>query len=146
MKVMVTGGAGYIGSHTAHKLLAAGYEVIIYDNLSTGFNAAVPGAAELVIGDILDQKHLAQTIKEKSISAVVHCAAKIIVPESILKPLEYYETNVMGMVSLLKACAEEKVKKVVFCSAAAVYAGPVSVGPVAESALTKPPIPTVTQS
>lgn len=121
MKVLVTGGAGYIGSHTTQKLLDAGYEVVVYDNLSSGFAEAVPGAAKLIVGDILDFHNLSRVIQEESISAIIHFAAKLIVPESLKKPLEYYENNTIGVWSLAKACSVTGVKKVIFSSTAAVY-------------------------
>lgn len=121
MTVLVTGGAGYIGSHTLYKLLESGFNPIAYDNLSTGFLEALPLGVEFVKGDILDLQLLTQTMIEKKVEAVIHFAAKLIVPESIIKPLEYYENNTQGVICLAKACKDAGVKKVVFSSTAAVY-------------------------
>lgn len=121
MKVLVTGGAGYIGSHTTQKLLKAGHEVIVYDNLSTGFVEAIPLCAQFIRGDVLDTFKLENILRSLGIEAVIHFAAKLIVPESLIKPLEYYENNTMGVLSLAKACVAANVRKVVFSSTAAVY-------------------------
>jgi UDP-glucose 4-epimerase len=138
MKILVTGGAGYIGSHTVQKLLNAGYEVVVYDNISTGFIEAVPKGADLVIGNILDRPHLARILEEKKISAVVHFAAKLVVPESLEQPLAYYENNTMGVCSLAHACVSSGVKKIIFSSTAAVYGETVGSGLINESSPTLP--------
>ncbi len=121
MRILVTGGAGYIGSQTAQKLIEAGHDVVVYDNLSTGFKNAIPEKADFIFGDVRDRLMLSRIIKDKAIEAVVHFAAKLIVPESIEKPTEYYENNTLGVVALTQACIENNVKKIVFSSTAAVY-------------------------
>ena len=93
MKIFVTGGAGYIGSHTVQKLLEAGFEVVVYDNITTGFREAIPLSAVFVFGDVRDKTLLSQVIKQHQIGAVIHFAAKLNVAESIRLPLDYYENN-----------------------------------------------------
>src|SRR5215471_11229519 len=94
MRILVTGGAGYIGSHTVQQLLACGYEVTIYDNLSAGHHRAVP-AARLVIGDLCDVNHLDQLLIAHRIEAVVHFAAYCYVGESVTNPSKYYANNLV---------------------------------------------------
>lgn len=138
MKVLITGGAGYIGSHTAQKFLDAGYDVVIFDNLTTGFRQAVPAKASFVQGDVRNQEHLTQVIRDHKIESVVHFAAKLIVPESIEKPLDYYENNTAGVMSLARACIATNVDKVVFSSTAAVYGDANVEGLVTEESVTRP--------
>ncbi len=121
MHILVTGGAGYIGSHTVDVLLEKGFKVTVLDNLTTGFREAVPAEAELVVGDVRDHELLIRIFSQNKFSAVVHFAAKLIVPESIEQPLEYYENNIGGVLSLINACRIAKVDKIVFSSTAAVY-------------------------
>ena len=97
-KILVTGGAGYIGSHTVKKLGEAGYEVVIYDNLSTGSAAAIL-YGELIQGELNDPKHLAQVFTQHQFDAVLHFAASISVPESLEKPLDYYYNNTCKVVN-----------------------------------------------
>ena len=121
MNVLVTGGAGYIGSHTSQALLEAGFKVIILDDLSTGFRQAVPSGAEFIEGKVHDLELVTRILKEKNIQAVLHFAAKLVVPESVSKPLEYYDNNVVGTLRLLQACELVGVNRFVFSSTAAVY-------------------------
>ncbi len=121
MKILLTGGAGYIGSHTAQALINSGHEVIVFDNLTTGIRSSIPKNAEFVKGDVRDRESLESTLRKYSIEAVIHFAAKLIVPESIEKPIEYYENNTVGVLTLAQACVAVGVKKVVFSSTAAVY-------------------------
>lgn len=121
MNILVTGGAGYIGSHTAQALLNSGHQIIIFDNTTTGFLEAIPLGAKFVRGDVRKRDLLVDVLKKYSIEAVVQFAAKLIVPESIEKPMEYYENNTMGVLALTQACVEANVKMVVFSSTAAVY-------------------------
>jgi UDP-glucose 4-epimerase len=123
MRVLLTGGAGYIGSHVARCLKGQGHEVIIYDNLSTG-SLLVERYAHLVVGDILDGARLDEAFAAYHPDVVMHFAAKIVVPESVEKPLLYYENNVAGSLSLLQAVARHGVDKFVFSSSAAVYGIP----------------------
>lgn len=121
MRILVTGGAGYIGSHTAQKLIDAGHDVFVYDNLSTGFSAALPKQSQFIMGDVRDAVLLGRVLKDKKIEAVIHFAAKLVVPESILHPLDYYENNTFGVLGLVKACQQQGVSKIVFSSTAALY-------------------------
>ncbi|MGB9813738.1 MAG: UDP-glucose 4-epimerase GalE [Thermovenabulum sp.] len=122
-RVFVTGGAGYIGSHAVKMLGEEGFEVAVYDNLSTGKSSSVL-YGRLIKGDILDYEALKNAILEFKPDAVMHFAAKIVVPESVEKPLLYYENNTMGALNVLKAMREAKVKKFIFSSTAAVYGQP----------------------
>lgn len=138
MKVLVTGGAGYIGSHTAQALLEAGHKVVVFDNLSTGFKEAIPAGCEFVTGDVRNTEALTRVLTDFQIEAVVHFAAKLIVPESVEKPLEYYENNTVGVMSLAHACINAKVDKVVFSSTAAVYGNATTEGLITEKSPTAP--------
>lgn len=141
MKILVTGGAGYIGSHTAQELLKAGHEVYVFDNLSTGFEQAIPKGSQFIIGDIRDTEVVEKTLRLHHIDSVIHFAAKLIVPESVTKPYEYYDNNVGGVISMVKACKEQKIKNFVFSSTAAVYGDENADVPVLETAKTKPASP-----
>ena len=132
MKVLVTGGAGYIGSHVVKALGEKGYRVLTYDNLSTGRPQAV-FYGELVEGDLLDRAKLAEVIQTFQPAAVMHFAAHIVVPESVDKPLKYYINNVQGTLNLLSSMAQNGVKKLIFSSSAAVYGQPQTI-PVPEGA------------
>lgn len=122
MKVLITGGAGFIGSHVVRLLLNAGHDAVIYDNLSTGHKETVDKRAGLIIGDIQDKEKLKKALK--GIDAVIHMAGLIIVPESVKDPIKYSTVNVLGSVSLLEAMNEIGVKKIVFSSSACVYGTP----------------------
>ena len=137
MNVLVTGGAGYIGSHTVRKLIAAGHTPVVYDSLATGFREAVPTGVKLIVGDVRDSELLTKSLREHQIQAVIHFAAKLIVPESVEKPLEYYENNVFGTLKTLEACGQAGVRKFIFSSTAAVYGNPAKV-PVTETSQTGP--------
>lgn len=123
MKVLVCGGAGYIGSHMVRALLASGREVVVYDNLSTGHREALPGIA-LVVGDLRDGQALARTFATHQIGAVLHFAARSLVGESVALPLDYYAQNVGGTLNLLQAMVRADVDRIVFSSTAAVYGIP----------------------
>jgi UDP-glucose 4-epimerase len=122
-KILVTGGAGYIGSHTVKQLGQAGYDVVVYDNLSTGIPEAVT-YGQLVVGSLEDTNLLAATFAEHNFEAVLHFAASISVPESVSDPLAYYSNNTMNTLNLLRQCQRFGVKKLVFSSTAAVYGQP----------------------
>lgn len=122
-KVLVTGGAGYIGSHTVRQLGEAGYDVVVYDNLSSGSAASVI-YGELVIGSLDDRNLLAQIFSQHKFDAVLHFAAHLSVPESIVKPLDYYSNNTCNTLNLLRCCQLFDVKKIIFSSTAAVYGQP----------------------
>jgi len=137
MTVLVTGGAGYIGSHMVLELLAAGEKVLVIDNLSTGSRAAVPAGVPLVVGDVGDQLALVALIREHNVDAIVHFAGSIVVPESVVDPLGYYNNNTVKSRALIAAAVEARVKHFIFSSTAAVYGMP-SVNPVSEGSELKP--------
>jgi UDP-glucose 4-epimerase len=119
-KVLVTGGAGYIGAHVATELLNEGYSVRIYDDFSNGLHKRVDGKfRDIVEGDILDREKLLQAMQ--GVDAIIHLAAKKAVEESVKNPLNYYESNVGGTLNLLAAMSAKGVKTIVFSSSAAVY-------------------------
>ncbi|UFN48562.1 UDP-glucose 4-epimerase GalE [Roseomonas sp. OT10] len=136
-KILVTGGAGYIGSHATLALLDAGYEVVVLDNLSSGLREAVPPGVPLIQGDVADAALVGRTLREHGAQAVMHFAASLIVPESVKKPLLYWRNNVGGVLGMLEGCAAAGVRHVVFSSTAAVYGIPETV-PVAEDTPTRP--------
>ncbi|RDH87473.1 MAG: UDP-glucose 4-epimerase GalE [endosymbiont of Escarpia spicata] len=123
--ILITGGAGYIGSHTAHQLGEAGERLITLDNLSTGFREAVL-YGELVVGDTGDQALVSRVLKEHDIDTVLHFAAHTVVPESVEDPLKYYGNNTCNTRSMLQCCAEAGVENFIFSSTAAVYGTPES--------------------
>jgi UDP-glucose 4-epimerase len=122
-KILVTGGAGYIGSHVVRQLGAAGESVISLDNLSTGFDAAIT-AGELIVGDTGDAELLEKIFSAHDIDSVMHFAAHTVVPESVADPLKYYRNNTASSRTLLEASANHGVKNFVFSSTAAVYGIP----------------------
>jgi len=136
MKVLVCGGAGYIGSHMVRALLASGREVVVFDNLSTGHREALPDV-ELVVGDLCDADALARTFATHRIDAVLHFAARSLVGESVARPLDYYAQNVGGTLNLLQAMLRAEVGHIVFSSTAAVYGVPDS-ELIDESSATRP--------
>jgi len=121
-KVLVTGGAGYIGSHAVDQLLARNHEVYVLDNFSRGHRSLVHPGVTLIEGDISNESLVADVLKYREIDSVIHFAAFISVEESIRKPDLYYRNNFAGTVSLLKACQDQGVKNFIFSSTAAVYA------------------------
>jgi UDP-glucose 4-epimerase len=123
--ILVTGGAGYIGSHTLLQLQARGERVVVIDNLYTGFRQAV-GTAPLIVGDIGDRALVAQVLREHDVDTVMHFAANTIVPESVRDPLKYYANNTCAARNLLEACMQQGVRQFVFSSTAAVYGIPQS--------------------
>ena len=137
MKVLVTGGAGYIGSHTAYQLITEGHDVVVYDNLSKGHKAAVPKEALFVKGDLRDGVLLAEVLRSHQIEAVVHFAADSLVGESMVEPSKYYHNNVVATLALLDTMRECNVQKIVFSSTAAVYGEP-EVCPIHEEMPTHP--------
>lgn len=130
MKALVIGGAGYIGSHAIYELIRDGHEVVVIDNLSTGLKEMVHQSAKFYLGDITKKDDLVRIFKEecdiKPFDVVMHFAAKLIVPESIKMPLEYYYNNVEGVRIMLEVMTEFDIKNVVFSSTAAVYGDPVN--------------------
>jgi UDP-glucose 4-epimerase len=124
MTVLVTGGAGYIGSHMVYALVAAGERVVVLDNLSTGFDWAVAGSVPLVVGETGDQNLVATIIKEQQVEAIIHFAASIVVPDSVADPLGYYKNNTVNSRALLECAVKGGVKHFIFSSTAAVYGNP----------------------
>ena len=118
--ILVTGGAGYIGSHTVRELRERGVDVVVYDNLSTGHIESI-GDANFVKGDLFDTDLLRKTMREYGVDSVIHFAAYSLVGESMVNPAKYYHNNVAGTLSLLDAMLEEGVKYLVFSSSAATY-------------------------
>lgn len=124
MTVLVTGGAGYIGSHMVLELLDAGEDVVVVDNLSTGFRWAVPSAAKLVVGDAGDRALVGEAIAQNGVDAIIHFAGSIVVPDSVTDPLGYYHNNTVKSRALLQCAVENGVKHFIFSSTAAVYGMP----------------------
>ena len=137
MTILVTGGAGYIGSHMVHELTDAGESVVVLDNLSTGFRFLIPANTPFATGNTGDRALAADIIRAHRVDAIVHFAASIVVPDSIRDPLGYYRNNTMNTTSLLDAAVAGGVKHFIFSSTAAVYGNPERV-PVREDAPTLP--------
>ncbi len=135
--VLVTGGAGYIGSHAVLALLDAGWPVAVIDNLVTGFEWAVPEAAVFARGDIADQALVARLFAEHEIKAIIHFAGSIVVPESVENPLKYYENNTVKSRSLIESAVKGGVRHFIFSSTAATYGIPEQV-PILETTRTQP--------
>ncbi len=121
MKILVTGGAGYIGSHCTRMLLDQGHDVVVIDNLSTGYRQAVDPRATMYELDIKNQKEVSRVLTTEHIEAVIHFAAYSLVGESMSDPIKYYDNNVYGTMCLLEAMIDANVKRIVFSSTAAVY-------------------------
>ena len=136
-RVLVTGGAGYIGSHTALQLVEAGNRVVVLDNLCNGHRWAVPQQAEFVHGDIADRRLVADLIRRHRLDSVLHFASYISVPESVADPAKYYRNNVFGSYNLIEACLAGGIERFVFSSSAAIYGIPPT-SPVAETAAKSP--------
>ena len=139
-QILIVGGAGYIGSHTAHQLCRQGYQVVVIDNLSTGVKDAIPNEAEFIQVDILDTEALRRVLKGRSFDAIFHFAAKLSVPESFLKFDDYFQTNVVGTFNILQLCRELNIPKLIFSSTAAVY-GESTTEPITEEAPQAPSNP-----
>jgi UDP-glucose 4-epimerase len=137
MSVLVTGGAGYIGSHMALELLEAGEDVLVLDNLSTGFRWAVPDEARFVEGDVGDDNLVRRLLERNSVDAILHFAGSIVVPESVVDPLGYYLNNTCKSRSLIACAVETKIPNFIFSSTAAVYGIP-KTNPVTEEATLQP--------
>jgi UDP-glucose-4-epimerase GalE len=129
LAILITGGAGYIGSHAAHALRRSGYEVILYDNISTGFRALAKGF-ELVEGDIVDTAKLQRVLSR--VDAVMHCAALAYVGESVEAPRKYFQNNVVSALSLLNSALDAGIRRIVFSSSCAVYGIPAEI-PITEA-------------
>jgi UDP-glucose 4-epimerase len=140
MSVLVTGGAGYIGSHMVHEFADAGESAVVLDNLSTGFRFLIPDHVPFVLGNTGDRELVAGLIREHRVTAIVHFAASIVVPDSVRDPLGYYRNNTMNTTLLLDAAVAGGVKHFIFSSTAAVYGNPERV-PVREDDPTIPMSP-----
>src|ERR1700730_4084192 len=137
MTVLVTGGAGYIGSHTVHALVEAGESVVVVDILSTGFSAFLPERVALFIGDAADESLIESVIAAHGVESIIHFAGSVVGPDSMRDPLAYYRNNTMTTRSLLNAAVKCGVSRFIFSSTAAVYGDPDQV-PVPEDAPTRP--------
>ena len=137
MKILVLGGAGYIGSHTVYELIKKGEDVIIIDNLETGHVEAIHPKAKFYKGDIRDREFLDSVFEQEEIDAVIHFAANSIVGESMVNPLKYYDNNLCGTKVLLEAMVAHNMNKIVFSSTAATYGEPERI-PILESDKTEP--------
>lgn len=140
MRILVLGGAGYIGSHTALELVKAGNEVVIADNLVTGYRKAIPEGAKFYKGDLRDSDFLDNLFHQEKIDAVIHFAAYSLVGESVTNPLKYYDNNLYGTKVLLEAMVKNNVDKIVFSSTAATYGEPENI-PILETDRTCPTNP-----
>lgn len=140
MATLVTGGAGYIGSHMVLELLDAGEHVVVLDNLSTGVRANVPAAATLVVGDIADQDLVRDLAREHDLTGVIHFAGSIVVPDSVVDPLGYYLNNTVKSRALIEAVISAGIRHFIFSSTAAVYGMP-DTGPVSENSPLQPMSP-----
>jgi UDP-glucose 4-epimerase len=140
MSVLVTGGAGYIGSHMILELRDAGEDVVVVDNLSTGFRWAVPDGVPFVVGDVGDEALIGEVLKAHKVDAIIHFAGSIVVPESVVDPLGYYLNNTVKSRALIAAAVRAGVENFIFSSTAAVYGMPEQ-NPVAETAELKPMSP-----
>ncbi|HUI94954.1 MAG TPA: UDP-glucose 4-epimerase GalE [Xanthobacteraceae bacterium] len=140
MAILVTGGAGYIGSHMAHALVDAGERVVVLDDFSTGFDWAVPKAATLVVGNAGDQALVMNVIAKNAVDAIIHFAGSIVVPESVADPLGYYRNNTVNSRALIECAVKGGVAHFIFSSTAAVYGNPAQV-PVGEADPTIPMSP-----
>ena len=137
MTVLVTGGAGYIGSHMVYELADAGERVVVLDNLSTGFDWAVAKGVPLIVGETGDQALVARLIHDHGVDAVIHFAASVVVPDSVRDPLGYYRNNTMNSRALIECAVKSGVRHFIFSSTAAVYGNPTEI-PVREDSATLP--------
>ena len=138
---LVTGGAGYIGSHVVRALQADGQRVVVVDDLSTGIAERVPYRAQLEVFSVLETRELAQVMHDLHVTGVVHLAAKKAAGESVNEPVEYHNENTGGVISLLTAMAAAEVRRLVYSSSAAVYGEPVDDHPLTEASPTNPTNP-----
>jgi len=140
MTVLVTGGCGYIGSHMVHELVDAGEQVVVLDNLSTGFRSALPEGVPLYVGDVGDGHLVGSLIETHSIKSIVHFAASIVVPDSVRRPLDYYRNNTVNTRAMLESAVQCGIEHFIFSSTAAVYGNPDAM-PISEQAPTIPMSP-----
>lgn len=140
ISVLITGGAGYVGSHVASTLSKAGHQVSVLDDLSTGFRSSVPLCAKFYEGDVSDGPLVAHILSTNEVAAILHLAASVIAPESVVDPLKYYRNNVLKAFALIERAVQSGVRHFIFASSAAVYGIPRSI-PVAEEAECMPSNP-----
>ena len=140
MATLVTGGCGYIGSHMVHALVDAGESVIVLDDLSTGIRSAIPDSVPLFIGDVGDRALVERLARKHGVSAIVHFAGSIVVPDSVRDPLGYYRNNTANSRTLLEAAVNCSIRQFIFSSTAAIYGNPVHV-PITEDAQPQPMSP-----
>ena len=137
MKILVTGGAGYIGSHVVQLLIEKGYDVVVFDNLSAGFRAAVHPDAVFFQGDLMSPADLATCFDQHRFDGIMHFASHIAVGESMAKPFKYLRDNIGGIINLLEAAAQHEVKRFILSSTAALFGTPERV-PIPEDELRDP--------
>jgi len=137
MSILITGGAGYIGSHMLYELADAGERVIVLDNLSTGFDWAVAAGIPLIVADTGDQNLVAQIIREHKVDSIIHFAAWLVVPDSVKDPLGYYKNNTVNSRALIDTAVKNGVRQFIFSSTSAVYGNPAKM-PVTENTLPAP--------
>ena len=127
MSILVTGGAGYIGSHMVHELADAGERVVVLDDLSTGFDWAIRKGVPLIVGDTGDQNLVGQILREHEVQSIIHFAASAIVPDSVKDPLDYYKNNTVNSRALIETAVKNGVRQFIFSSTCAVYGNPAQV-------------------
>ena len=137
MSILVTGGAGYIGSHMVHEVAESGERVVVLDNLSTGFDWAVPERVPFIVGDTGDQNLVGQILREHKVNSIIHFAGSLVVPESVKDPLSYYKNNTVNSRALIETAVQNGVQRFIFSSTCAVYGNPAQI-PVTEDT---PPAP-----
>lgn len=138
MKILVLGGAGYIGSHTVYRLIEQGYKVVVFDNFETGYYEAIHPDAEVYEGDLRNRADIDNVFdKESDIDAVIHFAANSLVGESMVKPIKYYDNNICGTKVLLESMVAHNINRIVFSSTAATYGEPIHT-PILENDPTNP--------
>src|ERR1044072_4468689 len=140
MSILVTGGGGYIGSHMVHALADAGEDVIVIDDLSSGFRSALPKSVPLFVGDVGNETLVAEIVKTHAVTEIIHFAGSIVVPDSLRDPLGYYRNNTVNTRALIECAVSGGVKHFISSSTAAVYGTP-AVLPVREDAATRPMSP-----
>ncbi len=140
MKLIITGGTGYVGSPVVHELKKLGHEIVVFDNLVYGHREAIPKSVRLVKGDLTKAKAVAKLFEEFEPDAVLHFASYTYVGESVQKPEKYFRNNVLGALNLLECMKDYKVKRIIFSSSAAVYGQPKTV-PIKEDAILSPTSP-----
>jgi len=141
MTVMVTGGAGYIGSHMVWELLDHGENVLVVDNLVTGFEWSIPEGVTFIKADVGDQEVMEHILLEHNVDSIVHFAGSVVVPESLEDPLKYYMNNTGNSRNLIAAAVKVGIKRFIFSSTAAVYGEPMTTGPIVENAILNPMSP-----